>query len=279
MFNFLNYISLSKTCQDTVISSISARKFAELVYASQFHYHDDQMSVKKLIADAFPVTHSNIAQLDIDDSVADSLKIGSIYLQKGLTIAKHAIPLIHSRKTIEQLELLAAATQSKRSILLEGGSCSRKTCLVQELARLTKNKLLVMSLNQDTEISHLIGQWVPTTTTEHDHNLYAKVDSLLENILKYWLLVACTHIGAQELVHTSVHFKRAYDQKQEFFEEKSRIVKIFEIYLFGDAFRPFIFNNTKLNMKSSTSKRFLRNWGMIKFHIRISNSKYKKGSY
>ncbi len=40
--------------------------------------------------------------------------------------------LVHTPDTVKQLEMLAAASQSKRCVLLEGDTCSRKTALVRE---------------------------------------------------------------------------------------------------------------------------------------------------
>jgi len=93
------------------------------------------------------------------------VRIGSVYLSKhGETSSTP--PAVHTPETIRQLELLAVACQSGRSVLLEGDTCSRKTLLVQELARLTGSKLLVLSLNQDTETSALIGQWLPMKVSQ-----------------------------------------------------------------------------------------------------------------
>ncbi|CAF3877616.1 unnamed protein product, partial [Didymodactylos carnosus] len=71
--------------------------------------------------------------------------------------------LIHTKQTIEQLELLAAACQSKPAILLEGDICSRKSSLVIELAHVTRNHLIVIPLHENFETSDLIGTWLPST--------------------------------------------------------------------------------------------------------------------
>jgi MoxR-like ATPase len=47
-----------------------------------------------------------------------------------------------------QLEMLAAAAQSKRAVLLEGDTCSRKTGLVRELARITRHELVIIQMNE-----------------------------------------------------------------------------------------------------------------------------------
>jgi MoxR-like ATPase len=59
-------------------------------------------------------------------------------------------PLVMTEDTERKLELLATACQSGRTVLLEGETCSQKTALVEELARLTNWPLTVISLSSDT---------------------------------------------------------------------------------------------------------------------------------
>ena len=58
--------------------------------------------------------------------------------------------LAHTPDTLRKLELLAAACQSGRAVLLEGETCSGKTSLVAELARLAQRPLTVFHLNAET---------------------------------------------------------------------------------------------------------------------------------
>ena len=98
------------------------------------------------------------SQLSINASSPAFVRIGSVYLQRGDTEAPlHG--LIHCRDTIAQLEMLATAVQSKVPVLLEGDTASRKTALVRELARLAKQHLITLALNQDSDIGDIIGQW------------------------------------------------------------------------------------------------------------------------
>lgn len=74
-----------------------------------------------------------------------SVRVGSIYMMKG-RIKMEYPSLVHTPHTVSKLEALAAACQSKRGVLLEGGTCSGKTSLVCELARLTQNKVCLVSI-------------------------------------------------------------------------------------------------------------------------------------
>ncbi|CAF0915731.1 unnamed protein product [Brachionus calyciflorus] len=172
---------------ELITNTFSIKKFFQIVYSSQFHLSIDQEIAKKIINQRLNIDVKNEI-IDIDYTLRESLNIGSIYMPKGNYHSQKSYSLIHSKKTLEQLELLAAATQSKRSILIEGDTCSRKTCLVQELARLTNNKLIHISLNQETEISTLIGQWAPEKKAESLSNLKTKISELLDEIFKNFVL-------------------------------------------------------------------------------------------
>lgn len=58
----------------------------------------------------------------------------------------------HTPGFVARLEQLGAATQSGRAVLLEGETCSGKTALVTELARLAQRQLVVVSLTAETGV-------------------------------------------------------------------------------------------------------------------------------
>jgi MoxR-like ATPase len=65
----------------------------------------------------------------------------------GAEMGLAAAPTPDTRRRLEQI---AAASQSGRAVLLEGPTCSGKTQLVQELARLARHPLVVISLTAET---------------------------------------------------------------------------------------------------------------------------------
>lgn len=148
------------------VAIVAIRQYLQLVYTQRFQDTADQAKVNELIERRFPSSSAATpASPSIDSSVSKYVRIGSVYLSKhGETSSTP--PAVHTPETVRQLELLAVACQSGRSALLEGDTCSRKTLLVQELARLTGSKLLVLCLNQDTETSTLIGQWLPMKVSQ-----------------------------------------------------------------------------------------------------------------
>jgi hypothetical protein len=69
--------------------------------------------------------------------------------------ATNSSGLVHTPETLRQLEQLAVATESRRTVLLQAGTCARKSSLVAELAtgqpgRLACKKLVTVHLSADT---------------------------------------------------------------------------------------------------------------------------------
>ena len=140
--------------QDTEFNGLALKKFLELIFAKQYHSYDDQNLITSLINKYLPVNNNNLnkvwddSNFFIDNTVEDTIRIGTVYLKKEIIVNENTDAmnsfsssssgghqLIHTKETCEQLEILAAAVKSKRAILLEGETCSRKTSLVKELSQ------------------------------------------------------------------------------------------------------------------------------------------------
>lgn len=159
------------------VRTLTLNKFVSLVYARRFQSRDDQRRVQDLINQERYLGTANdfagVAKPEVDSSVPGMVRIGTVYLTAGTCEALEAGPstpicLVHSPDTIERLEALSAAVQSRRAVLLEGDTCSRKTALVKELARLCKRRLVVIPMTHDIETSDLIGQWLPSTAVSQE---------------------------------------------------------------------------------------------------------------
>ncbi|KAK9820719.1 hypothetical protein WJX74_002690 [Apatococcus lobatus] len=154
------------------IQDLALSRLLELVYAARFHDITDQLQVKACIKQFFPEAAKatqTARVVTIDESVPDCLQIGHVYMGKG-NYSSPVKPLIHTASTCGYLELLATAAQSGRAILLEGDTCSGKTSLVIELARLKQQKLTVISLHQEVDIAQLLGQWLPAQDQQGQHS-------------------------------------------------------------------------------------------------------------
>lgn len=167
------------------VRTLILNKFVSLVYARRFQSRDDQRRVQELINQVEYLGTGDdfldIANPEVDSSVPGMVRIGTVYLEEGTSESSGGAHtrLVLSPDTIERLEALAAAVQSRSAVLLEGDTCSGKTALVKELARLCKRTLVVISLTHDTETSDLIGQWLPSTpVSQGAHKLDACIREL-----------------------------------------------------------------------------------------------------
>ena len=171
---------------------------AELVYARAFAHEDDWIFVKRELERHFEVSGNGsgvVTKPTIDQTTPGIIRIGDVYVEEGScsTSEIDCKLLVPTPETVRQLELLAVAVHSKRSILLEGPSCSRKTSLVIELARLAKRKLVVLPMNQETDVSDVIGQWLPNNQSDTLGSLSTvldKINSFLCNAENNILLLA-----------------------------------------------------------------------------------------
>ena len=149
-----------------VVMDAVLRNALQLVFKHRFEDQAAQERIQEAIDQGIEPPKLQVDEANntsIDTSVSNLVRIGSVYLNKNPSRASSGF-LVHTKETVEQLELLAAASQSTRTVLLEGPTCSRKTSLVKELAALTGRPLLLLSLHRECDVSDLIGQWLPART-------------------------------------------------------------------------------------------------------------------
>ena len=176
---------LSKEDKASVIDSV-LRNALQLVFKHRFESQAAQECIQNAIDDVIKPPKLLINEensTSIDTSVNNLVRIGRVYLNKNPNRASNG-SLVHTKETVEQLELLAAASQSTRTVLLEGPTCSRKTCLVKELAVLTGRPLLLLSLHREYEVSDLIGQWLPARTDSIHGEVLQELLHLRNRIVK-----------------------------------------------------------------------------------------------
>ena len=168
------------------------RKALQLVLKHRFDNRSAEEQIQRTIDEVFRPPQMELEQSDsqsIDLSVGDLVRIGNVYMEKDEARVSQG-SLVHTVKTIRQLELLATASQSQRAVLLEGPTCSKKTSLVKELASLRGVPLLVLSLHQDFEVSDLIGQWLPVSSSDIASELSKNVYRLRDNVAKLGFRIA-----------------------------------------------------------------------------------------
>ncbi|KAL3933399.1 MAG: hypothetical protein SGPRY_000294, partial [Prymnesium sp.] len=142
-------------------------KIMNVVYAGRFQTPEDQEEVRHLIEDDPRFLHvsglNQTAATQIDSSVPGILQIGAIFMKVDSS-GQSRSALVSTPRTVMTLEVLAAAVQSNpaRSVLLEGETCSAKTAVVLELARLCDKKITLLPMTHEIETSDLLGQWLPS---------------------------------------------------------------------------------------------------------------------
>jgi midasin len=58
-----------------------------------------------------------------------------------------------------------------------------------ELARLTRQRLIIIPMHENFETSDLIGSWRPTTSKTQNHPLFDKIDLMFKQIIKMLVLI------------------------------------------------------------------------------------------
>ncbi len=169
----------------SAIVDLVLRSALELVFKHRFESREAQDQVQNIIDRIVTppcIDTDEMSSMTIDASVADVVRIGCVYMDRTEGLSSSG-SLVHSERTVKQLSLLASACESQRTVLLEGGTCSKKTALVRELALLTGRPLLVLSLHRDCEVSNLIGQWLPLSPKTISEKLKQSIFFLRDEML------------------------------------------------------------------------------------------------
>lgn len=187
-----NEMNLSQIEEQNIIRSLHV--YLDIVYASRFEYVQDQNLVRQMIRTHFPLEttkdsmENQFEHIDTDLNLQGYTRIGFVYIEKKEYQSTYR-PLVLSERTLEKLQLLAAATVSKATVLIEGGDCSGKTATVCELARLCGRRLLVLNLNHETTTSDLLGSWTVINKTSYEKRRKQMSEQFLNDIVRFALAV------------------------------------------------------------------------------------------
>ncbi len=145
----------------------SVRRLVELVYSRALQDTDDQRKVAFIIGRHLsPGKDVERTAQSIDAQSSGYVRIGDIFCKKtsGPVIGSHATlsdNFVCTPSAATRLELLACAMQSRRTVLLNGGTASGKSLLVRKLAQLTNNELVTICCDQDKDATDFVGKYVP----------------------------------------------------------------------------------------------------------------------
>ncbi|CAF1192426.1 unnamed protein product, partial [Didymodactylos carnosus] len=183
--------SISKIEEQNIIRSLHV--YLDIVYASRFEYVHDQNLVREMIRKHFALDTATTANnrqelIDSDLQLQGYARLGFVYIEKKEYQSTYR-PCVHSQRTLEKLQLLAAATVSKATVLIEGGDCSGKTAIVCELARICGRRLLVLNLNHETTTSDLLGSWTVINKNSYEKRRKQNSKHLLNDIVRFTLAV------------------------------------------------------------------------------------------
>jgi len=231
------------SADDNDIRLLAVRKFTELVYARRFASLEDQAQVHALIERGIPMQGhlAALASDTVDTDVPNVVRIASVYLPTGNgDVAPEELPrpLSHTPQTVQQLEILAAASQSTRPVLIEGDTCSRKTALVRELARLAKRRLVVIPMHENLETGDLVGQWLPVRASQGLTLQWKEARNVLQSTRKRLLLFVLPFLFHQhkhvprEFVASMVHISKLLQQSTDL-ERTGNKVAVSEMLLTG----------------------------------------------
>ena len=134
----------------------------EVIYQWQFPSPKDRARASNYIRSIAKRLGTFVNQHPNIEAYGDGelIKFGQACMLRGAH-PMHSPPLPPSYSLCHRLAALACASGSSLGVLLEGASASGKTSLVRELARICGQKLRVIPVTPNTEVSELLGMWVP----------------------------------------------------------------------------------------------------------------------
>jgi len=104
--------------------------------------------------------------------------------------------------SLDLLQRIAKSVALDQPLLIEGEAAIGKSYTVEYLAHLTNHEVYRMSLNGQTDVTDLIGKWVPRTET-----LRKKLEDLLKNPEK------CKSAEARQLIEEHTRLKPAKEEE------------------------------------------------------------------
>ncbi len=169
----------------------SLHVYLDIVYASRFENIHDQELVRDLIRQHFPLDntihhHNRQTMIDTDLNLQGYVRLGFVYVEKK-EYPSYYRACVHSQRTLEKLQLLAAAAVSKATVLIEGDDCAGKTAIICELARVCGRRLLVLNLNHETTTSDLLGSWTVINKQSYEQRRKQNSQQFFNDVVRFTL--------------------------------------------------------------------------------------------
>lgn len=170
-------------------------KALQVVYSSGTTSPDEQLALQKMIRG-----HCGV-RAEQTGAVPGQLQIGTA----GSSLIWGAgLSLVRDSNWLHALETLAFATNSKRTVMVQGGLASGKKSLIRDLSSLSKQKLVVIPMTRELESSNLIGQWTMEKSSEVDSDeveMKFAYSSLVTGMHQgHWVLLGSIHLARSEVI-------------------------------------------------------------------------------
>ncbi len=155
---------------DVFVASMRERSiYTETTYLIASMFGMSESDVDTLILNATPIQHNNSAKVSSNDQILNTnynwLTIGRVMIpiQRTTLYTDDGQNFALTKYSLRMLERVAICVVMNEPVLLVGETGAGKTSSVQELARLTCNKLIVQNLSLSTDTSDLLGGFRPVT--------------------------------------------------------------------------------------------------------------------
>ena len=155
---------------DVFVASIRDRTiYIETTFLIASMFGMSESDVDALIINATPIQHANSSKASSNDQILNKnynwLTIGRVMIpiQRTNLCTDVGQNFALTKYSLRMLERVAICVIMNEPVLLVGETGAGKTSSVQELARLTCNKLIVQNLSLSTDTSDLLGGFRPVT--------------------------------------------------------------------------------------------------------------------
>lgn len=81
---------------------------------------------------------------------------------------------MYSSQSSKVIQSVVLAYNAKQPVLLDGPPASMRSATLSELGRLTGQKTVFIELNEDSEVTDLLGGFYPTLTGDNSSDHHAR---------------------------------------------------------------------------------------------------------
>ena len=213
--------SNQQTNSDLTIGAI--RTCADLIYSKRFANEKDKDEVRLLIDKCFPLKNKSNVINDIESDFEEYVRIGFVSIKKGTHLSTKLAPFYKTKEITEDLIAVAAAVQTKSTILIQGGNSAGKTSLILNLASICQRKIVNFQMTKDTTTSDLLGSWTANNSDIIKHRLECILKELFKGLVKF-VVDRCTKLPIFDTL------SQYYQENRSFFKNDKDLNKALDAF-------------------------------------------------